>query len=61
MHKKLMSAVHFLGEARECADALTPEVLAQLNTQEALIAVAKKLGEIRDHAKGTPHKPETGA
>jgi hypothetical protein len=57
LHRKVATALKFLTEAKECAFALTPDVLAQLKTQEALIAVAKKLGEIRDHAKGE-RKPE---
>jgi hypothetical protein len=52
MHKKLMSAVHFLGEARECAGALSPEALVSLKTQDALVLVLKKIDGIRDLVKG---------
>lgn len=59
LRNKLVSALHFLTDAKDCALALTPAVLAQLGTQEALIGVAKRLGEVRDIAKGErPPKQE---
>jgi hypothetical protein len=59
LRSKLTSAIHFLSDARACAEALTPEVLAQLNTQEALTVLARHLGKLRDIAKGE-HNPREG-
>lgn len=52
LKKKITAALALLTEAKDAACTLTPEVLAQLHTQEALCVVARRLGEIRDHAKG---------
>jgi hypothetical protein len=52
LKKKLTAALSLLTEAKDAAYTLTPAILAQLGTQEALCVVARRLGEIRDHAKG---------
>lgn len=52
LKKKLSAVLSLLSEAQDAAYTLTPAILAQLGTQEALCVVARRLGEIRDHAKG---------